>query len=610
LARRSFTRSNANGGYMLTLVLILSILLQLSAAILAIRLIRITGMQLAWMLIASAVLLMAFRRLITLYNYLVGDISRLPNINAELIALLISVFMLVGIAAIKPLFVRLNNSKQKTKESEENLLAMAQNSIDGILVEVEGRHVFANRQAGNILGYAGTELLGFGMKDIVHPDEYERVYSIHSKQLKGENKPDIYETVYRSKDGEAVLVEMSDAVTTWNSRPAGIISFRDITERKRSEEKETSLGHILDNSLNEIYIFNADTLKFLQVNRGAIINLGYSLEEMLKLTPLDLKPGYTHTSFMRLLEPLYSGEMEKIRFETSHLRKDGSLYPVEVQLQLSTFELVPVFLATILDITERIQIEEEMKHYRENLEDQVKDRTKKLEYVNKELKSFSYSVSHDLRAPIRRIDGYSKILLEDYTNKLDDAGKKYLGRIRINTQRMGELIDDILMLSQVASREINKKFVNLTKLAHIKKSQLIESEPNRQTKFTIQDNLIGEGDAHLLEIVIENLFGNAWKFSSKREDACIEFGRTNKSNVQAYYIRDNGIGFDMKYANKLFNAFERLHSQDEFEGAGIGLATVRRIIQRHGGEIWVESEADKGATFYFTLGSNINTLYT
>lgn len=233
--------------------------------------------------------------------------------------------------------------------------------------------------------------------------------------------------------------------------------------------------------------------------------------------------------------------------------------------------------------------------------DSIQQRTTELAAVNKELEAFSYSVSHDLRAPLRSMDGFSQILLEDHFEALDEEGRDYLGRIRAASQRMGKLIDDLLSLSRVTRSEMRREQVNLSRMARGIASDLYQTDPDRDVKIKITPGMVTTGDSHLLEIVIDNLLNNAWKFTQNRLPANVEFGYTYMNGETAYFVRDNGAGFDMAYAGKLFGAFQRLHTMSEFPGTGIGLATVQRIIHRHGGRIWAEGEVDKGATFYFTL---------
>jgi signal transduction histidine kinase len=236
-----------------------------------------------------------------------------------------------------------------------------------------------------------------------------------------------------------------------------------------------------------------------------------------------------------------------------------------------------------------------------DLEQKVRERTAQLEAANKELEAFSYSVSHDLRAPLRGIDGFSKALLEDYGDKLDEKGNEFLNRVRTAAQRMAELIDNLLGLSQVTRGELIRKQVDLSALARSVAAELKQGEPGRVVEFDVTNDVLVEGDPKLLLIVIENLFGNAWKFTSKHSHARVKFGVSNENGETIYYVRDDGAGFEMAYAGKLFGAFQRLHQPIEFQGTGIGLATVGRIIRRHGGRVWAEGEVEKGATFSFTL---------
>lgn len=218
------------------------------------------------------------------------------------------------------------------------------------------------------------------------------------------------------------------------------------------------------------------------------------------------------------------------------------------------------------------------------------------------MEAFSYSVSHDLRAPLRGIDGFSQALMARYSEQLDDKGKHYISRIRVGTQRMGELIDDLLSLSRVTRTEMRRKEVNLSAIANEIITELQQLEPERQVEFALAPELIAIGDAQLLRVVLENLLNNAWKFTSNNIQTKIEFDAIIQTDAKvAYFVRDNGAGFDMTYVNKLFGAFQRLHSITQFPGTGIGLATVQRIIHRHGGQVWAEGAVDQGAIFYFTL---------
>lgn len=236
------------------------------------------------------------------------------------------------------------------------------------------------------------------------------------------------------------------------------------------------------------------------------------------------------------------------------------------------------------------------------LNERLRFRTIELSSVNKELEAFSYSVSHDLRSPITNIDGYASILSSEYASKLDEKGNSYLARLRAATQRMNSLIDDLLKLARVANSELQVQPVNLSEIAKAIVARLKMDNPTRNVSFTVADSAPARGDPKLVEIALENLLNNSWKFTSKKAEARIEFGSMSAGGRTVYFVKDDGAGFEMKHMDRLFGAFQRLHSASEFPGTGIGLATVMRIITRHGGEVWAEGEVNKGATFYFTLG--------
>jgi PAS domain S-box-containing protein len=279
------------------------------------------------------------------------------------------------------------------------------------------------------------------------------------------------------------------------------------------------------------------------------------------------------------------------------LRKNGTEFPVEISLSPLEAEDGLLVSAAIRDITQRRRMEEDVQKLNEDL----KQRAAQLEAANKELEAFSYSVSHDLRAPLRSIDGFSHVVLEDYGEQLPADARSYLERVRAAAQRMAVLIDDLLNLSRVTRTALQPRFINLSKMVEEIARGLQESHPDRQVNFTVTPDLMVEADPHLMHIVLENLLSNAWKFTSKREQATVEFGQKEHGKERTFYVRDNGVGFDMAYADKLFGVFQRLHSISEFPGTGVGLATVQRIISIHGGRIWAESAEGKGTTFYFTL---------
>ncbi|OKH41305.1 histidine kinase [Calothrix sp. HK-06] len=279
----------------------------------------------------------------------------------------------------------------------------------------------------------------------------------------------------------------------------------------------------------------------------------------------------------------HSNEIEFVNQIGNHL--GVALYHAELLAELR------------VEIIERQQAEERVQGLNQELRQAITD----LKVVNKELEAFSYSVSHDLRAPLRSIDGFSLALLEDCLDQLDATGEDYLQRIRSATQRMGQLIDDLLTLSRVTRSDIDLKPVDLSMLASRICTNL-QHQSERQVEFVIQNNLLAQGDTNLLQVLLENLLNNSWKFTSKHPQAKIEFGATQKEDgTVVYFVRDDGVGFDMTYSNKLFGPFQRLHGMHEFPGNGIGLATVQRIVHRHSGRVWAEGNVEQGATFYFTL---------
>lgn len=254
------------------------------------------------------------------------------------------------------------------------------------------------------------------------------------------------------------------------------------------------------------------------------------------------------------------------------------------------------------DLVRQRAVEDELREHRTHLEDLVSERTRELEMANKELESFAYSVSHDLRAPLRAIDGFSQALQEDYAPQLDEMAHSHLSRVRAASQRMGELIDDILNLSRVTRTSMGSTTVDLSQIATTVVNHLRELEPDREVDVQIQPGLQAKGDTALLGVVLDNLIGNAWKYSAGESRIRIEVGMIERSGRQIFFVRDNGVGFDMRYAHKLFGIFQRLHRAEEFEGTGVGLATVHRVIQRHHGSVWAEAVLGEGARFFFTIG--------
>ncbi|HEX9023668.1 MAG TPA: response regulator [Geobacteraceae bacterium] len=287
------------------------------------------------------------------------------------------------------------------------------------------------------------------------------------------------------------------------------------------------------------------------------------------------------------------------------IQKNGEL--IKARDELRTFnarleQKVKERTAELLqEINERKEAEEQIRRMNETLEQRVLERTAELEEANNELEAFTYSVSHDLRAPLRSIDGFCQVLREDCACRLKEEGEDALNRIAVAAGRMARLIEDLLGLSRMSRAEMRRERVDMSEIARKISYMLRETQPARDAEFVIADGLVAEGDENLITVALQNLLDNAWKFTGKLPHAVIEFGRARLGGGEAYFVRDNGSGFDMAYAEKLFKPFQRLHSVEQFPGTGIGLATVKRVVNRHGGRVWAEGEVGKGATVYFTL---------
>ena len=351
----------------------------------------------------------------------------------------------------------------------------------------------------------------------------------------------------------------------------------EIAERKQAEELYKALA---ENSLSAVFIVQDKIFRY--INTSAIAYAGYNAEESIGADSYII----VHPDDKEMVKNKAREIMQNrstTPYEYRMVTKQGQIRWIMQIISPILYDGRPAILGNAIDVTEHKLAEEA------------------LQKANAELESFSYSVSHDLRAPLRGIDGWSLALLEDCADKLDEQGRKYLEFVRMETQRMECLIDGLLELSRVTRAEMQRGRVDISAIAHSIASRLKEAEPDRQVDFVIQQGLIAYGDARLIDVMMTNLFGNAWKFTSKHPFARIEFGRTEIKDQIVYFVRDDGVGFDMAYAGKLFGAFQRMHKTSEFPGSGIGLATVQRIVHRHSGRIWAEAEVEKGATFYFTL---------
>ncbi len=435
-----------------------------------------------------------------------------------------------------------------------------------------------------------------------------------------------------AKDGRVLACLFSAEPISVNNEHCWLTTALDITERKQAgeaiRESEEKFSKIFQMSPHSMAISKMKDGIYHEVNSAFLSLTGFTREEVIGRSSLDLNLWVDPELRERIREEIGLGKEEKL-VPVSLQTKSGEVLKILYSAVNIHIGGIPYLLSMAFDVTAQKRAEEEIHRLNEELEQKIAGRTDELrktqlallsivddlnastknialvnqalEATNKELESFSYSVSHDLRAPLRSIDGFSNALLEDYHKKLDAKGKNYLKRVRQATQHMGMLIDDILKLSRVITAEFMPKSVDVSKMVQDILLTVRQNDPARNVKVSIQKGIIIDGDRHMLEIALTNLIDNAWKFTGKTKNARIEFGTILKEGKKVFFIRDNGAGFDMSYVNKLFGTFQRLHTNDEFTGTGIGLATVQRIINRHGGKIWAEGEVGKGATFYFTF---------
>lgn len=383
-----------------------------------------------------------------------------------------------------------------------------------------------------------------------------------------------------------------------------------VTEQQRALHDQSAYIELLLDSTAEA-IYGVDTQGICTfVNPACLQLLGYEHESDLVGQQMHALIHHSYTDgssypkeACRVRLSTLQGQMVHVDDEV-HWRRDGTAFPVEYwsHPMYRDGQLIGA-VVTFVDITERRQNEAHIRQLNDELEQRVKERTIQLEVANKELEAFSYSVSHDLRAPLRAVDGFSQALIEDYSGQLDATASNYLARVRAGAQHMGLLIDDMLKLAQVTRMPLQPETVDLSRMAHAIVAQLRENESDHQVEVTIDQHIYVRGDPGLLRIALDNLLGNAWKYTRDKELAQITFSVMQQAGETVYSVTDNGAGFDMQFAGKLFGAFQRLHRKDQFEGTGVGLATVARIVHRHGGRIWAEATLDQGARFSFTLGS-------
>ena len=611
------------------------------------------------------------------------------------------------------------------KESEARFRAVFEQASVGIAIRdlsERPRFLRVNRKLCEILGYSESELLQKTTTELTVEEDLDATLQMNRRLMNGGVSSYSRRKRYRRKDGKPIWVNLAvSRVVERGQYDKGGASYlisviEDISEQVESEsrvlESEARYRQIFALTPLPMYLRDEQTLEFLDANDACLALYGYTREEMLALTLIDIQALENREGYrggpsrpVGIVEHLQMRHVRKngepvdveiysypttlagrkvrlvlVRNMTDQLRMEQLLRDNETRLraiadnvpaviaffddrrqcqysnrafdrwfgidaqgesgfaailnpllkralqgvdvveecQLDTLAGRRVVRITLIphrgedgqvqgvhlmgyDLTDFRRAEAEVKQLNAELEQRVEQRTRALAAANRELESFSYSVSHDLRAPLRTVDGFSQILLDEYAAKLDETGRGYLGRVRSGSRRMAELIDDLLELARVTRRDLRVRDCDLSALARDILTDLSQTEPTRKVRIEIAEGMMVSADGGLLRIALENLLRNAWKFTGRRPDAVIEVGFSGENGKGAYFVRDNGVGFDMTYAKKLFGAFQRLHSESEFEGTGIGLALVQRVIRRHGGSVWAEAAPGSGACFYFTL---------
>ncbi len=505
----------------------------------------------------------------------------------------------------EPCLLVVSTDISERKSMEESLANEAirrriliEQSRDGIVILDQDGTVFeANRRFAEMLGYSSEEILKLNVWDweFLYPPEQVK----EMLRTVGE-AGDHFKTTHRRKDGTTLDVEISTNGAMFSGQKLIFCVCRDISERNRMEkalrESEEKFSKAFYNIPEAISISRLSDGTFVEVNDTYTRVTGYTRDKAIGRSSEELKLWVNADQRNEVIRRIQAGgRVENEEFQL--VVKSGEKRTILLSADIININGEPCLLIIGNDISERKRAEEKLKEALANLERS----SGQLAATNKELEAFSYSVSHDLRSPLRSIDGFSQALIEDYKDTLDEKGQDYLQRLRSASQKMGELIDGILKLSRLTRSEIHHEPIDLSALAREIAGRLQEAQPERRAEFVIHNDLTATGDPQLMRVLLENLLGNAWKFTGKKPTAKIEFGVENQNGRQSYFIRDNGAGFDMTYVDKLFGAFQRLHEVTEFPGTGIGLATVKRIIHRHGGTIWAEGQPGEGATFHFTI---------
>ncbi|MBU0602491.1 MAG: PAS domain S-box protein [Gammaproteobacteria bacterium] len=466
----------------------------------------------------------------------------------------------------------------------------------------DGTIADCNRRCEEIFDHPGSELIGKTISLFFPPQS--DLPALLEGAARSAPQPFAQESVLQRRDGSALHAYVSVRQLEHDALPQAetIWIFSDDTARRRALDaarREENFSAALVRSMPGVFFLLDARGALRRWNENLQAVTGHGALDLVGKAALDLFPEESHALLRRQARRTLTSR--DATFEAPLLSRSGEHLPHAFSLYRIDLDGLPHILGTGLDIRAQKDAERSVLALNQQLETRVRERTAELLTAMRELESFSYSVSHDLAAPLRGIDGFSRMIEEDFADRLDERGRGYLQRIRAATQRMHCLIDDLLGLARITRNEMHRQNVDVSALAHDIADELQRAEPERQTEFLIQPSMRVYADANLLRIAIENLLRNAWKFTARQDIAKIEIGCLRHDQELVYFVKDNGAGFDMRYASKLFGPFQRLHSAGEFSGSGIGLAIVHRIVLRHGGRIWAEAEVDHGACFHFTL---------
>lgn len=596
------------------IIFAVSIVLQFTAAFLAFRLIRTTGWQIAWSVIAAALLLMGIRRSISFINMLESSMT-VANYMSELVALGISALMVVGVALVGPMFSSRQKAEQALCDSESNLRALTENINDGILVTHGGHYVFANQRVADMLGYTLQEMYEVGLIDVVHPDEYPRVLERLQLRLAGEWAPEHYETTYVMKNGEPVPVELTAARTMWNGKAAGLVLVRDISQRRKAEK---ALREVLEER-DQFFDLSVEMLCIAGYD-GSLKDLSPAWEEVLGYTREEL----TSHKFIELVHPedqaraiaevarLSGGNSATIDFVVRVRGKDG----IFRYLQWSALSVhdKQTFYAVVHDITEIRQVQEELRKARDELELRVSERTAELarakedaQLANRAKSDFLSRMSHELRTPLNSILGFGQLLEDDPVNSLSVDQKDYTNEILRAGRHLLDLINEVLDLAKIEAGRID--LIMETVAVH----DMIEAchgliEPMADTygvKLTFDtsncQNLAVKADRLRLKEALLNLLSNAVKYNNEGGSVCIDCDRTS-THALRIRVTDTGPGISAQHQAVIFEPFNRLDTEDqEVEGTGIGLAITQRLVHLMDGELGIDSQPGKGSCFWVEL---------